>query len=89
MNPQSSDSESKRGDKVSDGSRVLFVFATGVLILWFSYRTFVMVSDAIARGEGIAPIVGGVIGGTIFDLRTMGLFIGVFLLGRKLKKQSK
>jgi hypothetical protein len=89
MTSQGTDSEPKRENKVSEGSQVLFLFATGVLILWVAYRTFVMGSDAIAKGYPVLGIVGYVIGGTIGDLRTVALFIGVILLGRKLRKQRR
>lgn len=76
----------------------LYVFGKWALILWVAYRTFIMVSEGVAQEAaaryghmtvpGMAGIVGAVIGGTIADPRTVGLFIGVILLRRKLKKQQ-
>lgn len=93
MTAQGPDSEPKRGAKASEGSQFLFVFAKGVLILWVAYRAFVMGSDAWTQYTAPGParyagVIGAVIGGTIADPRTVALFIGVILLGRKLKKQQ-
>lgn len=86
MNAQD-DSELKHKAYVARESRVFYLIGTWVLILWVGYRTFVMVSEDITRGLTVPEIVGGVIGGTIFDLRTVVLFVIVILLARDVNKR--